>query len=45
MPKPNVKTALHNLAVAIKHYNKNHPHSALSYRSPQKYQRQQVMLT
>ncbi len=29
MPKPNVRTALHNLAVAIEHYNENHPHSAL----------------
>lgn len=34
MPKPNVRTALHNLAVAIEHYNENHPHSALGYRSP-----------
>lgn len=31
MPKPNVRTALHNLAVAIEHYNETHPHSALSY--------------
>ncbi|MED9849737.1 IS3-like element ISEc48 family transposase [Escherichia coli] len=30
MPKPNVITALHNLAVAIEHYNENHPHSALT---------------
>ncbi|EFH6972145.1 IS3 family transposase [Escherichia coli] len=30
----NVRTALHNLAVAIEHYNENHPHSALGYRSP-----------
>ncbi|ENL7346557.1 transposase, partial [Escherichia coli] len=29
MPKPNVRTALHNLAVAIEHYNETHPHSAL----------------
>uniref|UniRef100_UPI0030C73BCF integrase core domain-containing protein n=1 Tax=Escherichia coli TaxID=562 RepID=UPI0030C73BCF len=28
MPKPNVRTAVHNLAVAIEHYNENHPHSA-----------------
>ncbi|MCV5778512.1 integrase core domain-containing protein, partial [Escherichia coli] len=28
MPKPNVRTALHNLAVAIEYYNENHPHSA-----------------
>ncbi|MEF4859788.1 integrase core domain-containing protein, partial [Escherichia coli] len=45
MPKPNVRTALHNLAVAIKHYNENHPHSALGYRSPREYRRQRVMLT
>lgn len=45
MPKPNVRTALHNLAVAIEHYNENHPHSALGYRSPQEYRRQRVMLT
>ncbi|MCF4049571.1 integrase core domain-containing protein, partial [Escherichia coli] len=35
----------HNLVVAIEHYNENHPHSALSYRSPREYRRQQVMLT
>ncbi|MEH4234685.1 integrase core domain-containing protein, partial [Escherichia coli] len=45
MPKPNVRTALHNLAVAIEHYNENHPHSALGYRSPREYRRQRVMLT
>ncbi len=37
MPKPNIRTALHNLAVAIEHYNENHPHSALGYRSPREY--------
>ncbi|WP_434057256.1 integrase core domain-containing protein, partial [Escherichia coli] len=45
MPKPNVRTALHNLAVAIEHYNENHPHSALGYRSPREYRRQRVTLT
>ncbi|HAX4824334.1 TPA: transposase, partial [Escherichia coli] len=45
MPKPNVRTALYNLAVAIEHYNENHPHSALGYRSPREYRRQRVMLT
>ncbi len=29
MPKPDVRTALRNLAVAFTHYNENHPHSAL----------------
>lgn len=42
MPKPNVRTALHNLTVAIEHYNENHPHSALGYRSPQEYRRQRA---
>ena len=45
MPKPNVRTALHNLAVAIEHYNENHPHSALGYCSPREYRRQWVTLT
>lgn len=45
MPKPNVRTAVHNLAVAIEHYNENHPHSALGYRSPREYRRQRVTLT
>uniref|UniRef100_UPI0002CC1052 IS3 family transposase n=4 Tax=Escherichia coli TaxID=562 RepID=UPI0002CC1052 len=45
MPKPNVRTALHNLAVAIEHYNENHPHNALGYRSPREYRRQRVTLT
>ncbi len=42
MPKPNVRTALHNLAVAIEHYNENNPHGALGYLSPGKYRRQRV---
>lgn len=45
MPKPNVRMAVHNLAVAIEHYNENHPHSALGYRSPREYRRQRVTLT
>ncbi|HAY0340983.1 TPA: hypothetical protein JS305_005006 [Escherichia coli] len=43
--KPNVRTALHNRAVAIDHYNENHPHSALGYRSTREYRRHRVMLT
>lgn len=39
MPKPDVRTALHNLAAAFNHYNENHPHSALGYRSPREYLR------
>ncbi|WP_244461847.1 integrase core domain-containing protein, partial [Escherichia coli] len=45
MHKPNVRPALHNLVVAIEHYNENNPHSALGYRSPRKYRRQRVTLT
>ncbi|MCF4086907.1 IS3 family transposase, partial [Escherichia coli] len=45
MPKPNVRTALHNLAVAIEHYNETHPHSALGYLSPREYRRQRVTST
>ena len=45
MLKPNVRTALHNLAVAIGHYNENHPHSALGYLSPREYRRQRVTST
>ncbi|HGD8795127.1 TPA: integrase core domain-containing protein, partial [Escherichia coli] len=33
------------LAVAIEHYNENHPHNALGYRSPREYRRQRVTLT
>ncbi|KXR28552.1 transposase [Escherichia coli] len=42
MPKPNVRTALHNLAVEIGYYNENHPHSALGYLPPREYQRQRI---
>ena len=37
MPQPDVKTALHNPAVAFGHYNEWHPHSALGYISPEEY--------
>ncbi|MCX8985971.1 integrase core domain-containing protein, partial [Citrobacter portucalensis] len=40
-----VRTALHNLAAAFNHYNENHPHSALGYRSPREYRRQRASLT
>ncbi|MCQ0506201.1 IS3 family transposase [Klebsiella pneumoniae] len=45
MPKPDVRTALRNLAVAFTHYNENHPHSALGYHSPREYRRQRTSLT
>lgn len=37
MPKPDVPTALQNLAIAFEHYNEQHPHSALKYRSPREF--------
>jgi putative transposase len=45
MPKPDVRTALQNLAAAFTHYNENHPHSALGYYSPREYRRQRASLT
>lgn len=45
MPKPNVRTALQNLAEAFNHYNENHPHSALGYHSPGEYRRLRALLT
>ncbi len=45
MPKPDVRTALRNLATAFVHYNKNHPQSALGYHSPREYRRQRASLT
>ena len=39
MPKPDRATALRNLATAFEHYNKEHPHSALKYRSPREFRR------
>ncbi|GCG83425.1 transposase [Escherichia coli] len=45
MPKPDVKTELHNLAVAFEYYNEWHPHSALGYLSPREYLCQRVTLT
>ncbi|HCQ4708889.1 TPA: IS3 family transposase [Escherichia coli] len=42
MPKPDGVTAAKNLAEAFEHYNEWHPHSALGYRSPREYLRQQA---
>ncbi|WP_408733454.1 IS3 family transposase [Pseudomonas sp. LS1212] len=39
MPKPDRETALRNLAIAFEHYNEQHPHSALKYRSPREFRR------
>lgn len=39
MPKPDRATALRNLAIAFEHYNEQHPHSALNYRSPGEFRR------
>ena len=42
MHKPDGLTAAKNLAEAFEHYNEWHPHSALGYRSPREYLRQQA---
>uniref|UniRef100_UPI0040539580 IS3 family transposase n=1 Tax=Niveibacterium sp. SC-1 TaxID=3135646 RepID=UPI0040539580 len=39
MPKPDVPTAMRNLALAFEHYNEFHPHSALGYRTPREFRR------
>jgi len=39
MPKPDRATALRNLAIAFEHFNEEHPHSALNYRSPREFRR------
>ena len=38
-PKPDACTVIGSLTIAFKHYNEHHPHSALRYRSPPKFQR------
>jgi putative transposase len=40
MPKPDARTALQNLGIALDHYNESHPHSALKYRSPREFRQQ-----
>lgn len=45
MPKPNQETALRNLTIALEHYNEQHPHSALKYRSPREFRRLAVAST
>ncbi|MDO3623759.1 IS3 family transposase [Ralstonia pseudosolanacearum] len=37
--KPDAATAARNLAIAFEHYNEQHPHSALKYRSPREFRR------
>ncbi len=39
MPKRDRETALRNLTIAFEHYNEQHPHSALKYRSPREFRR------
>lgn len=39
MPKSDRETALRNLTIAFEHYNEEHPHSALNYRSPREFRR------
>ncbi|WP_316902507.1 IS3 family transposase [Ralstonia edaphi] len=39
MPKPDAATAVRKLAIAFEHYNEQHPHSALKYRSPREFRR------
>lgn len=45
MPKPDAATAVRNLAIAFEHYNEQHPHSALKYRSPREFRRKTESLT
>lgn len=39
MPEPDREAALCNLAIVFEHYNEEHPHSALGYRSHQEFRR------
>ena len=45
MPKADPQTAVQNLALAFQHYNEEHPHSALKYRSPREFRRLAVLST
>ncbi|SDD81465.1 Integrase core domain-containing protein [Cupriavidus sp. YR651] len=45
MPKPDAETAVRNLAIAFEHYNEQHPHSALNYRSPREFRRAMALST
>ncbi|RAP69960.1 integrase core domain protein [Candidatus Erwinia dacicola] len=45
MPKPEVRTALRNLAATFTHYNENHPHNARGYYSLREYRQQRASLT
>lgn len=40
MPKPDAMTAVRNMVTAFEHYNEEHPHRALKYRSPRKCRRE-----
>jgi putative transposase len=39
MPKPDRETALRKLAIAFEHFNEQHSHSAVKYRSPREFRR------
>jgi putative transposase len=39
MPKPDRETPLRNLMIAFEHYNEQHLHSALKYRSTREFRR------
>ncbi|BBO60306.1 transposase [Mycoavidus sp. B2-EB] len=43
--KPDAVTAANNLAIAFEHYNEQHPHSALQYRSPREFRKQINLVT
>ncbi len=43
MPKPDAATAVRNPTIAFEHYNEQHPHSALKYRSPREFRRRVLM--
>jgi putative transposase len=45
IPKPDAETAGRNLAIALEHYNEQHPHSALNYRSTREFRRAMVLST
>jgi putative transposase len=42
LSKPDVRTALQNLAIAFDHYNESHPHSALKYCSPREFRQHAI---
>ncbi|MBK5089957.1 transposase [Burkholderia sp. R-69927] len=45
MPKPDVRTALQNLAIVFDHCNESHPHRALKYCSPREFRQRATSST